>query len=214
LNSSPDSFVQDVLELQGYFAGSEQAGFKAVPGAGADVALWILGSSTYGAQVAAALGLPYSFASHFAPQMLDQALAVYRANFRPSALLARPYAMAGFNVFAADTEEEAQLVASSMQQAFVALRTGATAGGFRPPVPGYYDSLPAQFQHMLDDTMTCAAIGTRDVVAERLRAFIARTQVDEVIVTSQIYDHAARKRSIAIAAEAMALAGPDVAVAR
>ncbi len=212
LASSPDSFVQDVLELQGYFAGSDQAGFTAVPGAGADVALWILGSSTYGAQVAAALGLPYGFASHFAPQMLDQALAIYRANFRPSAVLARPHVSVGFNVFAADTDQEARLVASSMQQAFVALRTGAKSRGFQPPVPGYYDSLPAPIQHMLDDTMTCAAIGTRDVVAERLRKFVARTQADEVIVASQIYDHSARKRSIAIAAEAMALVGAELAV--
>ena len=214
LASSPDSFVQDVLELQGYFAGSDAAGFKAVPGAGANVAIWILGSSTYGAQVAAALGLPYGFASHFAPQMLDQALAIYRANFRPSAVLERPHVSVGFNVFAADTNEEAHLVASSMQQSFVALRSGSgTSNGFRPPVPGYYDSLPPQFQHMLDDTMTCAAIGTRDVVADKLRKFIARTQADEVIVASQIYDHTARKRSIAIAAEAMALAGAELAVA-
>ncbi len=205
LNSSPDSFVQDVLELQSYFAGDDRAGFKAVPGAGADVALWILGSSTYGAQVAAALGLPYGFASHFAPQMLDQALAIYRANFRPSAVLAQPYVSVGFNVFAADSDAEAELVASSMQQTFVALRTGAVGGGFRPPVPGYYDSLPAPVQRMLDDTMTCAATGTRAVVSERLAAFIARTQADEVIVTSQIYDHTARLSSIAIAAEAMAL---------
>lgn len=213
LNSSPDNFVQDVLELQGYFAGSPQAGFTATPGAGADVRMWILGSSTFGAQVAAALGLPYGFASHFAPQMLDQALAIYRANFRPSAVLARPYVSAGFNVFAADSDEEAQLVASSMQQAFVALRSGTASGGFRPPVPGYYDSLPAQFQHMLDETMTCAAIGTREVVAERLAAFVARTRADEVIVTSQIYDHTARKRSIAIAAEAMAGAGAELTIA-
>ncbi len=209
LNSSPDGFVQDVLELQAYFAGSDQLGFKAVPGAGADVALWILGSSTYGAQVAAALGLPFGFASHFAPQMLDQALAIYRANFRPSAVLAQPYAAAGFNVFAADTDAEAQLVASSMQQTFVALRSGAPLTGFRPPMAGYYASLPAQFQHMLQDAMTCAAIGTRDVVADRLRKFITRTQVDEVILTSQIYDHAARKRSIAIAVEAMAGVGVE-----
>ncbi len=209
LNSSPDNFVQDVLELQGYFGGSDRAGFTAVPGAGADVGLWILGSSTFGAQVAAALGLPFGFASHFAPQMMDQALAIYRAQFRPSAVLARPHAMVGFNVFAADSDDEARLLATSMQQAFVALRTGAVGGGFRPPVPGYYESLPAPVQQMLDETMTCAAIGTREVVAERLGAIIARTQADEVIVTGQIYDHIARKRSIAIAVEAMALVGAE-----
>lgn len=213
LNSTPDGFVQDLLELQGYFAGSDQAGFVAVPGAGADVAIWILGSSTYGAQVAAALGLPYSFASHFAPKLLDEALAIYRANFRPSPWLARPYAMAGFNIFAADTNEEAELLASSMQQSFVALRTGATTGGFRPPIPGYYDSLPPAAQNMLNKTLTCAAIGTRDVVADRLGEFIARTQVDEVIIASQIYDHGARKRSISIAMEAMAMVGAETVAA-
>jgi luciferase family oxidoreductase group 1 len=212
LASSPDNFVQDVLELQGYFAGSDRAGFIAVPGAGADVALWILGSSTFGAQVAAALGLPFGFASHFAPQMMDQALAIYRANFRPSAVLDRPYAMVGFNAFAADSDAEARFLATSMQQAFVALRTGAVGGGFRPPVAGYYESLPAAAQQMLDQTMTCAAIGTRDTVAAGLAALIARTQADEVIVTSQIYDHAARKRSIAIAAEAMAQLGEPATV--
>lgn len=206
LASSPDNFVQDVLELQACFAGDPKLGFTAVPGAGADVGIWILGSSTYGAQVAAALGLPYGFASHFAPQMMDQALAIYRANFRPSAMLARPYVSVGFNVFAADSDEEAHLVASSMQQSFVALRTGTIRGGFLPPLAGYYDSLPAPLKHMLDETMTCAAIGTRDVVAQRLAKFIERTQADEVIVTSQIYDHAARKRSITIASEAMAMA--------
>jgi luciferase family oxidoreductase group 1 len=203
LNSSADNFVADVLELQGYFAGSDQAGFTAVPGAGSKIGMWILGSSTYGAQVAAALGLPYGFASHFAPGMLDQALAIYRANFRPSAKLAQPYVMVGYNVFAADNVGEAHFLASSMQQAFVALRTGATGSGFRPPVAGYYESLADPVRTMLDDTMKFAAIGTRDVVAERLAALIKRTVADEVIVTSQIYDHNARKRSIAIAVEAM-----------
>ncbi len=213
LNSSPDNFVQDVLELQGYFAGSPQAGFTAVPGAGAHVRMWILGSSTYGAQVAAALGLPFGFASHFAPGMLDQALAIYRANFRPSAILARPYVSAGFSIFAADSAEDAQVAASSMQQSFVARRTGAVGSGLRPPLPGYYESLPAPVQQMLDDTMICTAVGTRDVVAERLAAFIARTQANEVIMTSQIYDLAARQRSIAIAAEAMAMTSAELTIA-
>jgi len=204
LNSSPDNFVQEVLELQALFVGDPQLGFKATPGAGADVEIWVLGSSLFGAQVAAALGLPYGFASHFAPGMLDEALTIYRRNFRPSAVLERPRVMVGFNVFAADSDAEATLLASSMQQAFVALRTGSVGGGLRPPVAGYYESLPAGQRAMLDEMMSFAAIGTRDRVAERLSALLARTQADEVIITSQIHDHRARLRSIEIAADAMA----------
>lgn len=121
------------MELQSYFADDGQTGIVATPGAGARPQMWILGSSLYGAQLAAALGLPYAFASHFAPDALDDALAIYRRDFRPSAVLDKPYAMAGFNVFAADTDEEAELLASSQQQAFVALRTGRP-GKLPPPV--------------------------------------------------------------------------------
>jgi luciferase family oxidoreductase group 1 len=204
LNSSADNFVQDVLELQGYFAGDPGRGFLATPGAGADVALWVLGSSLYGAQVAAALGLPYGFASHFAPAALDAAVAIYRRNFRPSAVLDRPHVMVGFNIFAADDAAEAEFLATSMQQAFVALRTGAGGTGLKPPVAGYYATLPPVLQGVLDETLAMAAIGDKDTVARRLRELLARTQADEVIVTSQIFDHAKRLRSIAIAAEAMA----------
>jgi luciferase family oxidoreductase group 1 len=123
LDSDPNAFPQDVMELQSYFADDGQTGIRATPGAGAKVPLWILGSSLFGAQLAAALGLPYAFASHFAPDALDQALALYRRDFRPSPQLDRPYVMCGFNVFAADSAEEAELLASSQQQAFVALRS-------------------------------------------------------------------------------------------
>jgi len=203
LETDPNAFPQDVLEVMSYFANDGRTGIQATPGAGADVPIWILGSSTFGAQLAAMLGLPYAFASHFAPDALDQALALYRRDFRPSAQLDKPYAMAGFNVFAADTDEEAQLLASSQQQAFVALRTG-NPRQLPPPVPGYRDSLPPSHAQILDHVLSCSATGSPATVARGLSDFVRRTGVDEVMITSAIYDHDARKRSIAIAAEAMA----------
>jgi luciferase family oxidoreductase group 1 len=203
LDSDPNAFPRDVLELQSYFADDGQTGIRATPGAGARPQMWILGSSLFGAQLAAALGLPYAFASHFAPDALDQALAVYRRDFRPSEQLAKPHAMAGFNVFAADTDAEAELLASSQQQAFVALRTG-NPRQLPPPVPGYRDSLGPQGAAILDHVLSCSAVGSPATVARGLAAFVERTGVDEVMVTSAIYDHDARKRSVAIAAEAMA----------
>lgn len=209
LTSDHNAFPRDVLELQAYFAGNPDIGFTATPGAGADIEMWILGSSTFGAQLAAALGLPYGFASHFAPGLMDQAIEIYRQNFRPSAFLDKPRVMVGFNIFAADSDEEAQFLATSMQQSFVALRTG-TPGKLKPPVAGYADTLPPQAKAMLDDVLSVSSIGTTAQVARDLDAFIRRTDADEVIVTSQIFDHAARKRSIAIAAEAMATLGETV----
>ncbi|MGP7796672.1 LLM class flavin-dependent oxidoreductase [Sphingomonas sp. CLY1604] len=202
LESDPNAFPQDVMELQSYFADDGRTGIAATPGAGANVPLWILGSSTFGAQLAAALGLPYAFASHFAPDALDSALAIYRRDFRPSAQLDRPYAMAGFNVFAADTDEEAELLASSQQQSFVALRTG-NPRQLPPPVAGYRAGLGPQGAAILDHVLQCSAVGSRDTVARATAAFIERTGVDEVMVASAIYDHAARKRSLAITAEVM-----------
>lgn len=202
LDTDPNAFPRDVMELQSYFADDGRTGIRATPGAGANVPLYILGSSTFGAQLAAALGLPYAFASHFAPQLLDDALAIYRREFRPSAALDKPYAMAGFNVFAADTDEEGELLATSMQQSFVALRTGQP-GKLKPPVPGYLDTLPPQARMMLDGVLSCSAIGGPDKVRDALSRFIDRTQVDEVILVSSIYDHDARKRSLGIAAEAL-----------
>ncbi len=202
LESDPQAFPRDVLELQSYFADDGQTGIRATPGAGAKPDLWILGSSTFGAQLAAMLGLPYAFASHFAPDALDQALDIYRRDFRPSAQLDRPYAMAGFNVFAADTDEEAEFLSSSQQQAFVALRTG-NPGRMRPPVAGYRDSLPPQHAAILNHVLQCSAVGTPEKVARGLAAFVERTGVDEVMITSSIYDHEARKKSVALAAKAM-----------
>lgn len=202
LDSDPNAFPQDVVELQSYFAGDGRTGIRAVPGAGAKVDLWLLGSSLFGAQLAAMLGLPYAFASHFAPAALDQALEAYRRNFRPSAVLDKPYAAAAFNVLAADTDDEARLLASSTEQMFVAIRTGQPIE-LPPPVPGYRDSIGAQGRAILDHVLECSAIGGPDTVRDGLAKFIARTQVDEVIVTGAMFDPAARQRSATIAAEAM-----------
>jgi luciferase family oxidoreductase group 1 len=202
-HGDPAQFPQQVMALQDFFAGDPRLGFTAVPGAGAAPEIWILGSSTYGAQLAAALGLPFGFASHFAPAMLDAAIATYRQQFRPSALLQRPHVMVGFNVFAADTAEEARLLATSMQQSFVRLRTGQAPGRFLPPQEGYYENLPEAQRAMLDHMLACTAIGTGEDVAKALAQVLERTGADEVIIGSPIFDHGARRHSFAIAAEAM-----------
>ena len=213
LQGGHDDFPQDVLELISYFA-PPQPGQRvtAVPGVGLEVPVWILGSSLYGAQLAAALGLPYAFASHFAPGALEQALHVYRRDFRPSAQLARPYAAAGFNVFAAGTDEEGELLATSVQQAFVNLRTGRP-GPLPPPVPGYADTLPPEARAMLAEALSCSAVGSPETVRRQLEAFIARTGVDELILTCQGFDHAARLRSFEIAAEVLGQGGAKQAAA-
>lgn len=201
LASDERQFPQDVLELQAFLAGDDRLGIRAVPGEGTKVPLWILGSSLFGAQLAAMLGLPYAFASHFAPDALDEALDIYRRQFKPSAQLAEPYAAAAFNAFAADTREEAELLASSQQQAFVALRTG-NPGKMKPPLAGYKDSLPPNARAILDHVLQCSAVGTAADVAAGLKAFIGRTRVDEVIIASSMYDHAARKHSLDLTMEA------------
>ena len=203
LNTDANAFPRDVVELQSYFANDGRTGIVATPGAGANVPLYILGSSLFGAQVAAMLGLPYAFASHFAPQALDDALKIYRDRFEPSAVLSEPYAICGYNVFAADTEEEAQLLATSMQQSFVRLRTGKP-GKLPPPVEGYRDGLPPQAAAMLDGVLSATAIGTPAQVRDQMNAFVERTQADELILAGSIYDFEARKRSLTLAAEAFA----------
>jgi luciferase family oxidoreductase group 1 len=199
LASDADEFPQDVVELMDYFADSPRRQVRAVPGAGLEVPVWILGSSLFGAQLAAALGLPYAFASHFAPQMMMQAIEIYRSTFRPSAQLDKPYVMLGFNVFAADSDDEAQYLATSMQQAFVNLRSGRPTR-LQPPVPGYLEQLGVQERGMLDQVLSCSAIGARDTVAAQLGAFIERTGADELMITSQVFDHAARLRSYELTA--------------
>lgn len=202
LGGDGNDFPQDVVELQSYFADDGQTGIRATPGAGADVKIWILGSSLFGAQLAAALGLPYAFASHFAPGLLDEAIDMYRRNFRPSAALEKPHLMLGFNVFAADSEDEAVYLATSQQQAFVAIRTGRGIQ-LPPPVRGYRESLGPQGNAMLDQVLSASAIGGPAKVRDQLAAFIARTGADELMLTSAMFDHDARKKSLTIAAEAM-----------
>lgn len=204
LDTDPNAFPNDVLELQSYFADDGRTGISATPGAGARPDLWILGSSLFGAKLAAVLGLPYAFASHFAPDALDEALAIYRREFRPSPQLDRPYAMAGFNVFAADTREDAEFLASSQQQAFVALRTTGRGIKLPPPVSLYRRGLSRGVQDMLDQVLAASAIGSPATVAEQVAAFVKRTGADELMLTSPIYDQQARKRSLTIAAEVMA----------
>ncbi|MGO9995467.1 MAG: LLM class flavin-dependent oxidoreductase [Steroidobacteraceae bacterium] len=201
LESDPDQFPQDVIELMRYLAPVEPGQrVLAIPGAGSKVPVWILGSSTFGAQVAAALGLPFAFASHFAPAMMMQAIELYRSLFRPSAQLDRPYLMLGFNIFAADSDVEAKLLATSMQQAFVNLRSGHPTQ-LPPPLEGYESQLPPAAKAMLADVLASSAIGSPDTVRRALLAFIDRTKPDELMMTSQIFDHAARLRSYEIAAD-------------
>ena len=200
LMSDADEFPRDVVELMDFMSDAPRQSIRAVPGTGAKVPVWILGSSLFGAQLAAMLGLPYAFASHFAPQQLMQALEVYRANFKPSAQLARPYVMLGFNVFAADTDEEAQVRATSMQQSFVNLRSGRP-GRLPPPLPGYREKAGPAERALLDSVLSCAAIGSHTTVRESLQAFIAKTGADELMIACSMFDHQARLRSYEIASE-------------
>ncbi len=198
--SDADTFPQDVLELLGYFQ-SPQPGqmVQAVPGAGLEVPIWILGSSLFGAQLAAALGLPFAFASHFAPAQMMDAVEVYRRSFRPSEQLEKPYVMLGVGVFAADTEEEARLLMTSVQQAWVQLRRGLPTP-LKPPIEDYESRLTAPERATLEQALSCSVVGSPETVRRGLEAFVARTGADELMVVSQIYDHAARLRSYEIAA--------------
>jgi luciferase family oxidoreductase group 1 len=199
LQNSADSFPDDVVELQRYFADPvEGQRIRAVPGAGLHVPLWLLGSSLFSAQLAAALGLPFAFASHFAPDYMLTALQVYRAQFRPSATLDKPYAMVGVNLFAADTNDEAQHLFTSLQQQFINLRRG-TPGQLQPPV----DRLAASEMELnnVAHSLACTAIGDRDTVREGLKSIIDQTGADELMLTAQIYDHKARLRSFEIGAQ-------------
>ena len=199
--SSADRFPQDVQELRALL-GPVQPGqrLRAVPGAGLDVPLWILGSSLFGAQLAAALGLPFAFASHFAPEVLLAALETYRNNFQPSPQLAEPYAMVGVNVFAAATDGEAEHLLSSLQQQFTNLFRGAP-GQLQPPIDDINAYWSPAEKAGVDRALTYTMVGSKLTVAERLAAFLDLTRADEVMVTVQIYDHAARLRSFEITAE-------------
>lgn len=203
LSQAAEYFPQDVVELRALFTGDVALPIRATPGHGAKVELWMLGSSLFGAQLAAHLGLPYAFASHFAPDHLDQALETYRRNFQPSEALADPYAMAAMSVIAAETDAEAELLASSQDQSFVRLRTGEP-GKLPPPVPGYQDSLPPSARAILDRLSVARAVGGPATIRETVNRFIERTQADEIIVSGAIYDPAARRQSLAITMDALA----------
>ncbi len=199
LAGAADAFPQDVVELMRYFRADAGQAVRAVPGAGLNVPVWILGSSLFGAQLAAALGLPYAFASHFAPRQMDEAIALYRGSFEPSPRLAAPYVMLGANLFAADTDDEARLLFTSLQQAFLNLRRG-TPGPLPPPRAGVEDELAPFERAMLTQTLAASFVGGPETIRRELEAFVARTGADELILTSQIFDHAARLRSFEIAA--------------
>ena len=196
LDSDANQFPRDVVELLSYFRPAEPGQtLRAVPGAGEAVEVWILGSSTFGAQLAAMLGLPYAFASHFAPEQMRDAIAIYRETFRPSDRLATPYVMLGVNLFAADTDAEARRLFTSLQQAFVNLRRGRP-GKLPPPVE--HLELDRYAQAMLSDALACSVVGGPETVRQGLERFVASTGADALMVTAQIFDHTARKRSFEI----------------
>lgn len=196
-----DSFPDDVQELQAYFRPvvANQA-VQAVPGGGLTVPIWLLGSSLFSAQLAAALGLPFAFASHFAPDHLDEALELYRANFRPSAELKKPHAMAAIGVFAADTDAAAERLFTSQQQGFVKLRRG-TPGPLPPPVATMDGLWSRAEEAMVGNAFREAVVGSPATVKRGLENFLKRTGVDELMVTAAIYDHAARLRSFELVAQ-------------
>jgi len=199
--NSADTFPQDVMELQAYFrpATVGQA-VQAVPGGGLAVPLWLLGSSLYSAQLAAALGLPFAFASHFAPDQLHDALHIYRTEFRPSEILARPYAMAAIGVIVADTDAEATRLFTSLQQSMLNLRRGRP-GKLPPPVDSMDSLWSPSEQAMVEHAFREAVVGSPSTVKRGIAAFHARTGVDELMVTAAIYDHAARIHSFELLAQ-------------
>jgi len=197
-----EAFPDDVLELQALF-GPVQPGqaYRAVPGAGLNVPLWILGSSLYGAQLAAHLGLPYAFASHFAPDALTQALAIYRERFRPSAQLDRPHAMVGINVVAADTDDEAQRLFTTIQQRFTDMMRNAR-GQLSAPIDDIESYWTPAEKAQVSRMLACSFVGSPGTVRRELERFVETTGADELMAASAIYDHAARLRSYELLAEA------------
>lgn len=198
-----DSFPQDVLELLNYFQPDEDTNqfVQAIPGIGLTIPVWILGSSLYGAQLAAVLGLPYAFASHFSPAQLMRALEVYRSRFKPSPYLQEPYAMVAANVVAADTDQEAQRLFTSVQQQFLHIRRGK-ARQMQPPVDDIRQHWPDFELAGIEQVLSFSVVGSHDTVRQRLAEIIDQTKANELIISAPIFDHQARKRSIAIAAQA------------
>lgn len=203
LSRAAEYFPQDVVELRALLTGDIDLPITATPGLGAKVEMWMLGSSLFGAQLAARLGMPYAFASHFAPDHLDAALQAYRSQFRPSDYLDAPHAMAAMTVICADTDEEARLLASSQDQSFVRLRTG-DPGKLPPPVPGYRDSLDMTARAMLERMDVARAVGSPQTVREKMGRFIERTQADEIIVSGATFDPLARQESLRLTVSALA----------
>jgi luciferase family oxidoreductase group 1 len=201
LANSADAFPQDVIELQAYFNPVEDdQRVVAVPGAGMKIPIWLLGSSLFSAQVAAVLGLPFAFASHFAPDHLAEALEIYRNEFRPSKELSRPYAMACIGVVAADTDDEARRLFTSLQQSFVHLRRGAPTP-LPPPVYSMDGLWTPVEKKMVEHAFREAVVGSPETVRNGIETFVARTRIDELMVTAAIYDHDARVRSFELVAQ-------------
>ena len=204
LESSANDFPRDVVELLNYFKPADPGQrVQAVPGAGLNVPVWILGSSLFGAQLAAMLGLPYSFASHFAPADMERAVELYRERFEPSEYLQKPYVMLGLNVIAADTDEEAHYLFTSQLQAFVNLRSGRP-GKLPAPVAGYLEQLDPSAKALVRQMLSCRVVGGPETVDKGIREFAKRTGADELMVTGMIYDHQKRLRSYEIVSNSMA----------
>ncbi|PNG24629.1 LLM class flavin-dependent oxidoreductase [Methylocella silvestris] len=206
---SADRFPRDVLELQALLAPVQPGQtIEAVPGAGTEVPLWILGSSTFGAQLAAELGLPYAFASHFAPDALDIALEIYRARFKPSKQLAAPHAMVGVNIIAAESDEEARRLATTQQMSFTDLRRGMR-GLSKPPIDNIeaYWSWAEKAQAL--NMLACSIVGSRDKVRAGVERLVARTGADELMIVSDVFDHATRLRSFEIIADVVNETGEE-----
>lgn len=203
MHRAAEYFPQDVIELRALFTGDVELPITATPGFGANVEMWMLGSSLFGAQLAAQLGLPYAFASHFAPDHLDAALATYRERFRPSAALQEPHAMAAMTVIAAETDDEAEFLATSQDQNFVRLRSG-NPGKLPPPVKDYRATLPDHARAMLERLGVARAVGSPQTVRERIGRFVERTQADEIIVSGATFDPEARRQSLELIQQAVA----------
>ena len=200
-DAGAETFPEDVVELQAYFKPVQPGQrIRAVPGAGLEVPIWLLGSSLYSAQLAAALGLPFAFASHFAPDLLQQAVEIYRARFRPSDQLARPCVMLGLNVFAAETDAAARRLFTSVQQAFVNLRRGEP-GPLPPPVDTMEGRWSPAEKATAEHTLRYAIVGSAETVRRGLEQFVAQERPDEIMATAMIFDHAARLRSFELLAE-------------
>jgi luciferase family oxidoreductase group 1 len=203
LGSDGQDFPEQLSELRGYFnpaMGTGMPNVRAFPGEGLDIPIWLLGSSGFSAQLAGQLGLPFAFASHFAPDYLLSALELYRSNFRPSESLAKPYAMVGINIIAADTDEEAKRLATSQQQQFLNIVRGRP-GLLKPPLDSMESLWSDQEKMFVHKSLSFSIVGSKETIREKLHLLQQQTEADEWIIAAQIYDHAARLKSYQIVAE-------------